>query len=156
VLSYAIPGAVFVHQGQMAGFVEKLPVQRRFPLLKETPDEALRLFYQRLLAIVRAPVFRDGELHVIGTDKDVILAIRRRGAERVLVGANPCGHRHPTSPSLELSFERLGIPLGATITCTDLFTGEVLETLPAASALHLEEGAVASWEENQAFLIAIS
>ena len=156
VLSYAIPGAVFVHQGQMEGFTEKLPVQRRFPLQSETPDESLRAFYERLLSIVRRPVFRDGELAVVGAEGEVILALRRRGDERVLVGANPCGHRHATSPALSIPLDRLGLRPGSPIRAADLWTGEAIALTVSASAIELAEGAVASWVENHAFLIELT
>ncbi len=156
MLSYAIPGAVFIHQGQMGGFTEKLPVQRRIPLSKEAPDAALRAFYERLLAIVRRPVFRDGELAVLGAESDVVLALRRRGDERVLVGANPCGHRPEKSPALTIPLEKLGQKAGAALRAVDLWTGEAIPVTASATALDFAEGAVASWALNHAFLIELT
>jgi glycosidase len=156
VLSYAIPGAVFIHQGQMEGFTEKLPVQRRIPLVKEAPDTALRGFYERLLAIVRRPVFRDGELAVLGAEGEVILALRRRGDERVLIGANPCGHRPEKSPALTIPLEQLGQKAGEALRAVDLWTGAAIPVTTSASAIDFAEGAVASWTENHAFLIELT
>ena len=156
VLSYAIPGAVFVHQGQMEGFTEKLPVQRRFPLVNETPDAALHRFYVRLLSLVRRPVFRDGELAIVGAESEVILALRRRGDERVLVGANPCGHRQATSPALTIPLDLLGLEPGSPIRATDLWTGAAIPLTASPTALLLAEGAVASWTENHAFLLELT
>ncbi|MFS8068956.1 MAG: hypothetical protein ACMG6S_21555, partial [Byssovorax sp.] len=156
VLSYAIPGAVFVHQGQMEGFTEKLPVQRRVPLVNETPDAALHSFYVRLLSLVRRPVFRDGELAVLGAEGEVLLALRRRGDERVLVGANPGGHRHATSPALTIPLVSLGLQPGSPIRAADLWTGEAIPLTASPTTLLLDEGAVASWVENHAFLIELT
>ena len=156
ILSYAIPGAVFVHQGQMEGVCEKLPVQRREPLRRETPNVALQAFYTRLLGLVRRPIFREGELMILGAEEDVVLALRRRGEERVLVGADPGGHRHPTSPAIEIPLVWLGIAPGTAIRCTDLWTEKTIATIPSPIELRLAEGAVASWAENHAFLIELS
>jgi glycosidase len=156
ILSYAIPGAVFVHQGQMEGFTEKLPVQRREPLQHETPNLALRAFYERLLGLVRRPIFRDAELTVLGAEADVVLLLRRRGDERVLVGADPGGHRHAKSPALEMSLDSLGLAPNTTVRAVDLWTGAVVPTSWFASMLVLAEGAVTSWPENHGFLIELS
>jgi glycosidase len=156
MLSYAIPGAVFVHQGQMEGFTEKLPVQRRIPLQHEAPDAALMAFYERLLGLVRRPIFRDAELMVLGAESDVVLALRRRGSERVLIGSHPGGHLHAKSPAIEIPLVWLGLAPGTEIRCTDLWTGARVELIPSAIELRFAEGAVASWAENHAFLIEIS
>ena len=46
----------------MEGFTEKLPVQRIRPLKREAPDERLAAFYERLLKIIKDPVFREGSM----------------------------------------------------------------------------------------------
>jgi glycosidase len=156
ILSYAIPGAVFVHQGQMEGFTEKLPVQRREPLQHETPNLALRAFYERLLGLVRRPIFRDAELTVLGAEADVVLLLRRRGDERVLVGADPGGHRHAKSPALEMSLDSLGLAPNTTVRAVDLWTGAVVPTTTSeAGMLVFAEGGVTSWPENHGFLIEL-
>ena len=156
ILSYAIPGAVFVHQGQMEGFAEKLPVQRREPLQHETPNAALRAFYERLLGLVRRPIFRGGELTVLGAEADVVLLLRRRGDERVLVGADPGGHRHTRSPTLAVSLDALGLAPSAAVRAVDLWTGAAVPTTIVGSALVLAEGAIPSWPENHGFLVQLT
>lgn len=156
ILSYAIPGAVFIHQGQMEGFTEKLPVQRREPLLREVPNAALRAFYERLLGLVRRPIFRDAELTILGAEADVVLALRRRGEERVLVGADPGGHRHVQSPPFAISLDSVGLAPTATVRAKDLWTGAAVATTSVSGMLVLAEGAVPSWPENHAFLLDLS
>ena len=155
ILSYAIPGMVFVHQGQMEGFTEKLPVQRREPLLHEARDAALQGFYERLLALIRQPIFRAAELTVVGSEHHVVLALRRRGEERVLVGADPGGHCHAQSPALTIPLDRLGIASGAAIRAIDLWTGEAITATASLTELSFAAGAIASWAENHAFLIEL-
>jgi glycosidase len=156
ILSFAIPGAVFVHQGQMDGFTEKLPVQRREPLVHEVPDTALRRFYERLLALVRQPIFRAAELHVVGAEHHVVLVLRRRGEERVLVGADPGGHPHAQSPALTIPFDHLGLAPGAAIRAIDLWTDQPIATTASPTELTFAAGAIASWAENHGFLIELS
>lgn len=156
ILSYAIPGAVFVHQGQMEGFTEKLPVQRRFPLQDETPDAALLRFYERLLGIVGRPIFRDGESAILGAEGEVILALRRRGEERVLLGAAPSGHPGEASPAFSIALDALGIHAGKAIRGTDLWTGEAVTLTTSSTHLEIAEGAVTSFTENHGFLIELA
>lgn len=55
-----LPGARLFHEGQFAGRKVRLPVfLGRRPA--EPADEALQAFYDKLLAAINAPVFRDGE-----------------------------------------------------------------------------------------------
>lgn len=64
VLSYTLPGLRLVHEGQLEGRRVKVPVQLgRRPV--EAPVVELELFYRRLLAALRAPVFHDGEWRLL-------------------------------------------------------------------------------------------
>ncbi len=55
-----LPGAPLIHQGQMEGMTEKIPVQRVWPLHRHAPDTALQAYFESLLAIARQPIFREG------------------------------------------------------------------------------------------------
>jgi hypothetical protein len=60
VIAYLSPGLRFFHHGQLDGRKKRIsPHLVRAPL--ESPDPALRGFYERLLAVLRRPVLRDGE-----------------------------------------------------------------------------------------------
>ncbi|MFQ3639119.1 MAG: alpha-amylase family glycosyl hydrolase [Chloracidobacterium sp.] len=56
-----LPGAALIHQGQMDGMTEKIPVQRVWPLHHHEPDRALRSYFAGLLGIARQPIFRQGD-----------------------------------------------------------------------------------------------
>lgn len=56
-----LPGLTLIHQGQMEGMTEKIPVQRIKPLEPFEPDESLREYYRELLAVARHPMFRKGD-----------------------------------------------------------------------------------------------
>jgi glycosidase len=157
VLSYAIPGVVFVHHGQMEGFHEKLPVQRVRPLRREEPDAALMAFYQRLLARVRDPLFRDGEMLGLGEQHGAVLWARRLGARIALGAANVTHAPSSVSPAITFSASFLGIGAGGLpLRAKDLFTGEPVSLDVSGDLLGLAEGAVASYSENGAFLIELS
>jgi len=58
-LTYLVPGLRFFHQGQLQGYKTRIsPHLVRGP--REIPDPQLEAFYQRLLAVLRRPVVRDG------------------------------------------------------------------------------------------------
>ncbi len=59
-----LPGLRLLHEGQLEGLRLKLPVQlgRRQP---EPREPELEAFYRRLLAILRHPVFHDGDWQLL-------------------------------------------------------------------------------------------
>jgi hypothetical protein len=64
IITYLSPGLRFFHQGQFEGHRKRLsPHLIRAP--RETTDEALRQFYERLRAVLMHPVFRDGEWRLL-------------------------------------------------------------------------------------------
>ena len=66
VVTFFAPGLRFVHQGQREGRKVRIPMH-----IARGPDEAtdaqLAAFYDRLLACLDQPVFRDGEWRLVGT-----------------------------------------------------------------------------------------
>ncbi|MBI5074398.1 MAG: alpha-amylase [Nitrospirae bacterium] len=60
ILFSTLPGMKLYQQGQLEGKKIKLPVQLR-RVKTEEPDEDVRCFYEKLLAITKQSVFHDGE-----------------------------------------------------------------------------------------------
>src|SRR5258706_1846878 len=60
-----LPGVPLVHQGQMEGKRERLPVQRAVPIHQEPVNVNLRSYYERLLKATAMPLFREGRLNVL-------------------------------------------------------------------------------------------
>jgi glycosidase len=59
IVTFLSPGLRFFHQGQFEGRTKRIsPHLGRGP--KETTDETIKNFYERLLTILRQPVLRDG------------------------------------------------------------------------------------------------
>lgn len=154
LLSFAVPGAVFVHQGQMEGRTEKIPVQRREPLTREEPDADLAAFYARLLGLVKDPIFREGELDVQGSQQGMVLLVRRYAQRMALVGADPSA-REGDHPTLEFALDRLGIAAGAAVRCADLWSGAVVPVEVSDGRLRLPQGAVKSFADTHGFLLEL-
>lgn len=89
VLISTIPGALLVHQGQLEGWQERLPVQRVIPLTKEPTHPTLSAFYEQLLRLVNHPLFQRGSFHLLtGTNRRLFAAARRLGRVTALVVIN--------------------------------------------------------------------
>jgi glycosidase len=64
VITFFSPGLRFIHQGQREGKRIRIPVHiRRGPV--ETPNPASLSFYDRLLACLKDPVFREGQWQLL-------------------------------------------------------------------------------------------
>lgn len=83
-LILALPGAALIHEGQMEGKREKLPVQRIKPLLNEAPDLGLRESYEHLLRLTAAEVFKKGAFSLFDSGIWGAVAFMRQDAERTV------------------------------------------------------------------------
>lgn len=83
-LILAIPGSALIHEGQMEGKREKLPVQRIKPLIDEAPDLALQESYRQLLRLTSADVFQKGSFAVFDSRVWGAVAFMRQDAERTV------------------------------------------------------------------------
>ncbi|MEW6736042.1 MAG: alpha-amylase family glycosyl hydrolase [Acidobacteriota bacterium] len=153
-LSYTILGVPFLHQGQMEGLTEKLPVQRIRPLREEQADKTLQKFYTKLLECVKTPLFREGEMLTLGVQMDTVLIRRHYQGETALVGIDTTGNHLVGERNFLLSYEQLGFPIGTPLRCLDLWTGKEL------SKVWQEQGdfrfspiKLLSWQENGAFML---
>ncbi|HSE13679.1 MAG TPA: alpha-amylase family glycosyl hydrolase [Rudaea sp.] len=101
VITYFIPGLRFFHQGQFEGRKKRIsPHLVRAP--KESPDEAIGDFYERLLAVLRKPIVRIGEWQSLDCrpawdgngswDAFIAHAWTGAGNERMLVAVNYASH----------------------------------------------------------------
>ena len=111
-LTFLSPGLRFLHQGQLEGRTKRIsPHLVRGP--EEPKDAELAAFYERLLALLRRPVVRDGAWRLLectpawdgngSCDGFVAFAWEAPGAERLIVVVNQ-------SPDQGQCFVRL--PLG--------------------------------------------
>ena len=108
VITFLSPGLRFFHQGQFEGRKKRIS-----PHLVAAPDEPvdpeLRQFYDRLLAILRQPVVRDGQWQLLecapawdgNWTNDCFVAFAWQGADgrALLVAVNYADQPEPVSPS---------------------------------------------------------
>lgn len=76
-LMCTLPGIVLIHQGQMEGHRERLPVQRAVPLHMEAVNADLQTFYSRLFEATALPLFRHGRLHVLHSNNPALVTYAR-------------------------------------------------------------------------------
>jgi hypothetical protein len=102
VITYLAPGLRFFHQGQFEGrWVRISPHLGRGP--NEPTDAKLKKFYDRLLAILRHPVARNGQWQLLEChaawegnwtwDQFVAFSWRDEADERLVVAVNYAGHQ---------------------------------------------------------------
>lgn len=84
-LILSIPGSVLIHEGQMEGKRERLPVQRIKPLTNEPADVSLRASYTQLLRITRDGVFEDGAFHLFDPGVYGAFGFIRNNDRRVII-----------------------------------------------------------------------
>jgi glycosidase len=93
VLLTTLPGLALIHQGQMEGRRERLPVQRVVPLQKEAANESLTMYYKHLLQTTSLPVFRKGRLHVLYSNNPAFISYARGGSDQqALIIINTSAH----------------------------------------------------------------
>ena len=84
-LILTIPGSVLVHEGQMEGKHERLPVQRIIPLTDEPTDDGLSDGYVQLLKVTSDDVFKNGDFELFDPAVYGAIGLIRKDRNRVIV-----------------------------------------------------------------------
>ncbi|HTY86098.1 MAG TPA: alpha-amylase family glycosyl hydrolase [Candidatus Acidoferrum sp.] len=150
VITFLSPGLRFFHQGQFDGRRKRIS-----PHLVRAPQEAvngdLKLFYARLLEILRRPVVRQGQWQLLesapawegngSSDAFIVFAWQKAGGERLIACVNYAGHA--SQGYVRLPFADLG---GTPWRLRDLLSDAVYErdgTELQSRGLYLD---VAPWQ----------
>jgi glycosidase len=83
-LILSLPSSALIHEGQMEGKREKLPVQRIKPLEDEPVDDLLKRGYERMLSVTSQDVFKDGSFELFDSRVWGAVAFARRDASRAV------------------------------------------------------------------------
>jgi len=84
-----LPGVALLHQGQLEGKRERLPVQRAVPIHQEPTNTALKSFYEGLMNATSKPLFREGRLNVLYSNNPSFISYARvNDAEKAVVIVN--------------------------------------------------------------------
>jgi hypothetical protein len=83
-LILSLPGSALVHEGQLEGKREHLPVQLIKPRTDEPPDTALKADYERLLIITSDEVFQSGSFHRFDCGSPEVISFMRQDATKLV------------------------------------------------------------------------
>jgi hypothetical protein len=123
-LILSLPGSKLIHEGQMEGLTERLPVQRIRPLAHQTPDLALRKSYEEILKLTSADIFQEGSFYVFDSGASGVVSFFRRHEGRVVAYISQVGESSQSLSSRELDLVPVARYAGATgrLRLTDLLT----------------------------------
>lgn len=157
-LVLAIPGSVLIHEGQMDGKRERLPVQRIRPLVNEVPDVSLRESYARLLKITDDDVFRNGELQLFDPGVYGALGLIRREQRRVvafLAQISEAWHKF-NSPQMNVSAVARASGAQRAMRVTNLLNSESVTIHENDGGFQLQTHRLGLNEEDKFCLVEVS
>jgi glycosidase len=139
-LVLSIPGSVLIHEGQMEGKHERLPVQRIRPLTEEPADVALRDSYVQLLKITTDDVFKRGDFELFDPDVYGTLGFIRKDQRRViayLCQISEAWHKF-NSPQMDVSAVAREAGAESQLLLTNMLTSRSITVQKNNSAFHVE------------------
>lgn len=139
-LMLSIPGSVLIHEGQMEGKHERLPVQRIRPLTEEPPDFALRESYIQLLKITRDDVFRKGDFQLFDPGVYGAIGFIRKDQQRVVAylgQISEAWHRF-NAPPMNLSQVAREVGAQSQLRLTNLLNARTITVQGTNAGFHLE------------------
>ena len=139
-LILSIPGSVLIHEGQMEGKHERLPVQRIKPLTQEPPDFALREAYVQLLHITRDDVFQKGDFQLFDPCVYGAIGLIRKDHRRLVAylgQISDAWHRF-NSPKMDISDLARSVGAQSQMRLTNLLTSRSITLQDSNGAFNLE------------------
>jgi glycosidase len=157
-LVLALPGSALIHEGQMEGKREKLPVQRIRPLIDEVPDLTLRRGYEQLLTLTAADVFKNGSFSLFDSHVWGAVAFLRQDAKRTVGYLGQISEAWHKFHSVDFDITPLAraIDAGEQVVITNLLTNDSLRVEEQGGAFRLRPERVGAGEGTQFCLIAVS
>jgi Glycosidases len=156
-LILSLPGSVLIHEGQMEGKHEKLPVQRIVPLVDEPDDLALKQSYSQILKLTSEDVFKNGDFQLFDTGVYGVVAFIRRSAERtvVYIGQISDAWHKFNSATIDLTPVARAIDAQSRLHLTNLLTSSSITIEENSGAFHMQLNQLAvDYETNLCLLEA--
>jgi hypothetical protein len=97
-----LPGSVLVHQGQIEGFRQKVPVQLARRTSWERGDTALKSGYEAILSVTNSPIYETGELDLLPSRDPGVVGFLRRSSDRIVGYAGYIGGKQPDFNQCEI------------------------------------------------------
>jgi len=157
-LILSIPGSVLIHEGQMEGKHERLPVQRIKPLTEEQPDLALREEYVRLLQITREDVFQKGDFYLFDPDVYGAIGFIRKDNNRVvgyLAQISDAWHRF-NFPQMNISALALAVGAQTRLRVTNLLSSQSITIQDSNGKFKLEMSQLGVEDDAKFCLLEVS
>jgi glycosidase len=157
-LILALPGSQLIHEGQMEGKREKLPVQRIKPLADEPPDPALRQAYEQLLRLTSAAVFKHGSFTVFDSRVWGAVAFMRQDAEQTIAYLGQIAEAWHRFHSVAFDITPMALAIGASrqMIVTNLLTNAALRVDAQDGAFRLRPEQLGDGEGMRFCFIAVS
>jgi glycosidase len=111
-LILSLPGSSLVHEGQMEGKRERLPVQRLKPLTNEPVDHTLQNSYRHILAATSDDLFKGGSFHPFDAGAHGVIAFARRAGPKTIAYLGQVAESSQPFNSLHLDISPLARLLG--------------------------------------------
>jgi glycosidase len=156
-LVLGLPGSVLVHEGQMEGLKERLPVQRITPMVDEPPDLALRAAYERLLLLTDADLFRHGSFDLFDSGVyGTVSYLRQLGEQAVVyVGQISKAWHRLYASTVDLTAPGRNVGAAERLRVRNVITGESTGVEARDGRFQLELKATGATEEDEFCLLAI-
>lgn len=142
-LILSIPGSSLIHEGQMEGRRERLPVQRIRPLLAEADDDGLKRSYHQILRATNNEIFRKGDFAIFDTGAYGVVAFIRGLHGRAVAYIGQVSNAWHTFSRVSLEVSALAAASGARgrLRVRNLLTGDtaVVEEFDGSFRLTLHE-----------------
>ncbi len=154
----SIPGSVLIHEGQMEGMLERLPVQRIKPLSDEQADLALKESYAQLLSVTDNEVFENGDFRLFEPGVYGAVGFTRSNAHRVvayLAQISDAWHRF-NAPPMNVSAIAFEIGASSQMRLTNLLTSTSTIVLANSGSFLLEMGRLGIDDETKFCLVEAS
>ena len=139
-LMLSVPGSALIHEGQMEGKHERLPVQRIRPLTEEPADAGLRDSYVQLLKITADDVFKRGDFELFDPGVYGTLGFIRKDQRRVIAylgQISEAWHRF-NSPQMDVSAVAREAGAQSQLCLTNLLNSRTVTVQGTNAAFNLE------------------
>jgi glycosidase len=156
-LLLSLPGSVLIHDGQLEGRRERLPVQRLKPLTQETVDEELRERYRELLGVTRPNVFKQGSFDLFDPEAACVLGFFRQDQNRTVAYLGQIGEVSSfASSQLDISPIARAVAAPRRLRMVNLINGDSTVIELMAGAFRFQPSAIGLGPDDRFCLIEVT
>jgi glycosidase len=156
-LILSLPGSVLVHDGQLEGKRERLPVQRLKPQTQEPPDEMLRTGYRNLLRATRTNIFKHGSFHLFDTDNASVVGFFRQNQNHTVAYLGQVGEILSfASSQLDVTPLARAVSASSLLRIVNLLSGDSVMIEPAAGRFRFQPASIGVGLEGRFCLVEVT